>query len=385
MSEHLQTGMHPEPDSLNAFIEGVLPEHERLECLAHLADCARCREIVFAAQEPAAAEEPVREPWWKRWLGPIPALTSAAVAAALLVSVVAYRNNKPAELPLPPAPTQMAPVPQPAPQAIAKAAPPTTPPARKTLIAPQPLAAPIMLPPAPPPANAPAAIGQTNLAIRNAAPAAAPPSVEGRVTDATGGSIAGAVVTVTPAGVNTSGASRTDPQGQFAIAGLLPGQYDLQISAPGFTRVSKKVEVQPDAVAQADAILPVGSAAESVEVAAANPKVNTEASTLSRSARVLIRKTPAAAMLSADPSAPKTVTNGKITLMAGTNGELLRSTNAGKSWKPVKPVWQGKVVRLVAPPDVPAPPKTAFQLTTDTGANWFSQDGSHWTPAPSQH
>jgi len=238
MSEHLQTGMHPEPDSLNAFIEGVLPEHERLECLAHLADCARCREIVFAAQEPAAAEEPVREPWWKRWLGPIPALTSAAVAAALLVSVVAYRNNKPDPLPAPPAAVRTEAPRRAQPQAIAKSTPaPQTHPARKTLVAPQPLAAPITPLVASPPANAPAAIGQTDLALNKVPPATTPPGVAGRVTDATGGSISGAVVTINPAGASASTSSRTDPQGQFAISGVHPGEYDLQVSAPGFTKV----------------------------------------------------------------------------------------------------------------------------------------------------
>ena len=43
MSDQLHPGVHPEPDSLNAFIEGVLPEHERLACMAHLADCELCR------------------------------------------------------------------------------------------------------------------------------------------------------------------------------------------------------------------------------------------------------------------------------------------------------------------------------------------------------
>ena len=54
MSEYRQPGLHPDADSLNAFIEGVLAEHERIECLAHLSECARCREIVYLAQEPVA-------------------------------------------------------------------------------------------------------------------------------------------------------------------------------------------------------------------------------------------------------------------------------------------------------------------------------------------
>jgi len=55
MSEQLHPGLHPDADSLNAFIEGVLPEHERLQCMAHLAECSRCREVVFLAHEPPPA------------------------------------------------------------------------------------------------------------------------------------------------------------------------------------------------------------------------------------------------------------------------------------------------------------------------------------------
>ena len=68
MSEHPQPGLHPDPDTLNAFIEGVLPEHERLACLTHFADCAACREVVYLAQEPEApSPDPVVEKaaWWK--------------------------------------------------------------------------------------------------------------------------------------------------------------------------------------------------------------------------------------------------------------------------------------------------------------------------------
>ena len=44
MSERFHPGVHPDPDVLNAFAESALAEHERAECLAHLADCAQCRE-----------------------------------------------------------------------------------------------------------------------------------------------------------------------------------------------------------------------------------------------------------------------------------------------------------------------------------------------------
>ena len=62
MSEYPQPGLHPDPDTLNAFIEGVLPEHERLACLTHFAGCAACREVVYLAQGPEApSPDPVVE------------------------------------------------------------------------------------------------------------------------------------------------------------------------------------------------------------------------------------------------------------------------------------------------------------------------------------
>ena len=77
MSERLHPGVHPDADSLSAFVEGVLPEHERAECLAHLAECSRCREVVFLAQgapvapaAPALVPTPARQRWFRRPISP---------------------------------------------------------------------------------------------------------------------------------------------------------------------------------------------------------------------------------------------------------------------------------------------------------------------------
>jgi hypothetical protein len=77
MSDYPQPGLHPDADTLNAFVEEALPEHERLACLAHFAECAECRQVVFLTQEPFPPELPKTE-WWRRWLAPLPALCSAA-------------------------------------------------------------------------------------------------------------------------------------------------------------------------------------------------------------------------------------------------------------------------------------------------------------------
>jgi hypothetical protein len=95
MSTQLHPGPHPDPDMLSAFLEGVLTERERAECLAHLAECARCREIAFLAQEPppvVAAPSPAG--WWSRWFAPIPILSGAAVCV-LAAGVWLYFHRAP--------------------------------------------------------------------------------------------------------------------------------------------------------------------------------------------------------------------------------------------------------------------------------------------------
>jgi hypothetical protein len=98
MSEYPQPGLHPDADTLSAFVEGVLPEHERLACLAHFAGCAACREVIYLVEEPLV-QEPApaagRIVWWKRWLKPIPVLSAAAVTGILVLSIALYRIEKP--------------------------------------------------------------------------------------------------------------------------------------------------------------------------------------------------------------------------------------------------------------------------------------------------
>jgi len=89
--------LHPDADSLNAFVEHALPEGERAGIVAHLADCARCREVVYLAQSaavgelvaPAVATKAAQPEWlsstFAKWrMAWIPAAALAAVAAVVL-------------------------------------------------------------------------------------------------------------------------------------------------------------------------------------------------------------------------------------------------------------------------------------------------------------
>jgi hypothetical protein len=85
---------HPDADLLTAFTERSLAGQARESVLAHLAQCADCRDIVALAlpEEDAAVLTPkVRVPWFR-----LPALRWAAVAAGISVVAVGtfqYRNQ----------------------------------------------------------------------------------------------------------------------------------------------------------------------------------------------------------------------------------------------------------------------------------------------------
>jgi hypothetical protein len=419
MSDPLQPGIHPDADSLSAFIEGVLPEHEREACLAHLAECAACREIAYAAQEPepepAAAEVPARSRW--RWLVPVSLFATAAIAAIL--SVVVVRSPRPALQTLPqvaqdrpqsqfnfpdsaarmPAPaakklvTRRTPAePRPSPfgaTAAASAAAPreeaskdATPAAPLPEPKAQAAAAPLAEPAGQAAAAAPVASGLLPpkdgppLANALSATARALPSsgITGSVTDVSGASIPGATITIRPATGAPPSTARANPSGEFTVVPLPPGRYEVLVSAPGFQTASRQVEVQPQLIAKANTELPIGSVTETVEVSAESPRINTSTASLSSRAAKKISLNPLPSKRDTASSAQK----DKTIVSADDTGVLFVSRNSGKSWKAVTPVWQGKVIRVVSPPEGAAPPKTVFQLNTDSGDVWYSRDGNRW-------
>lgn len=96
MSRPGQIDLHPDAESLSAFVEHALPDGERDQLLSHLAVCPPCREVVFLAQEAAAEEEapkPVaiaakggpRRAWLAGWR-PVWGMAMAC-AAVLAISV----------------------------------------------------------------------------------------------------------------------------------------------------------------------------------------------------------------------------------------------------------------------------------------------------------
>jgi hypothetical protein len=109
MNPLLQPDVHPDAESLNAFVERALPQPERAQIVAHLGGCARCRQVVFLAQAAAEAdaaplaavktesnEVKSTRPWWKtNWR--IAFIPAAALAMAVgLVIWVQMKSASPA-------------------------------------------------------------------------------------------------------------------------------------------------------------------------------------------------------------------------------------------------------------------------------------------------
>jgi hypothetical protein len=386
MSEHLHPGPHPELDSLSAFAEGVLPEHERSQCLAHLAQCSRCREIVFLAQEPLPVPVPKPAPAWRRWFAPAPVLAMAAAACIAVVGLSWYLH-RPADVPSRDLVAQVNPAPPAPPRPVTKQSPPPTPPRPDRAVQP-----PATLRPSTDstvPATTPPSLPAPLLPSASASPAPLSVAMDGlsgisgAVTDASGAAVPEATVTLRQPTGTFSRDARTDSAGKFQLTGVPPGRYELQIAAQGFRRTVKEVELSPQQMASVSSVLDVGAVTESVEVSAGASVVESSSAEVS----VLRPRRKAVSLALPRPLPSKlptttTVTIGKVMLAVDSNGALFISRNAGKDWKSVKPAWSGKVVHLITLPEPSKTSPAVFQLTTDSDADWLSRDGNRWYPAP---
>ena len=123
------------------------------------------------------------------------------------------------------------------------------------------------------------------LCVLAIAPALFAQGVSGRIvgtaTDSSGAAVANAHVTVTDQDTGVSTSVVTDARGEYRANNLPPGNYQVQIDAPGLqTVISKGNVVTVDNATVVQLTLRVGSAAQSITVTAAAPLVDTTSSSL---------------------------------------------------------------------------------------------------------
>jgi Carboxypeptidase regulatory-like domain len=99
----------------------------------------------------------------------------------------------------------------------------------------------------------------------------------GTVTDASGGAVQNAKVTITDQSKGTQFSSTTNESGNFEKGQLIPGTYSVDVEATGFQKASfKNIPVQVDNAARVDASLQPGNVSQTVEVTAAAPTLQSD-------------------------------------------------------------------------------------------------------------
>jgi len=107
-------------------------------------------------------------------------------------------------------------------------------------------------------------------------------AVQGQATDASGGVVAGARVTVRSQDTGGQREAATQADGRFSIGGLAPGTYTVDISAPGFAPVNvKPFLLNAGHVMTLPVALALAAAADRIEVREELEAIDTTASTAS--------------------------------------------------------------------------------------------------------
>jgi hypothetical protein len=105
--------------------------------------------------------------------------------------------------------------------------------------------------------------------------------ITGRVADPAGAVVASAPVTVTNVESGASQSTESNSEGYFTISRLEPGSYEVAVRQPGFRPVLRRgIVLQVDQTARVDIALELGDVAQSVEITAAAPLIESETSNL---------------------------------------------------------------------------------------------------------
>jgi len=105
--------------------------------------------------------------------------------------------------------------------------------------------------------------------------------ISGQVTDASGGILVGASVSVTNTQTNAVREAQTNTSGSYAFPNLLPGVYSVKVDLQGFqSRIRNGIELQVQQTARLDFSLELGSVEVAVEVTGSAPMINTTDATV---------------------------------------------------------------------------------------------------------
>jgi hypothetical protein len=106
-------------------------------------------------------------------------------------------------------------------------------------------------------------------------------TLTGRVTDPSGAIVLEAKVVVRSLDTGITATTETTSEGYYTLPSLVPGRYELSITKDGFVPVRQTgIELAVQQVARLDITLKIGTLAETIEVQAQTPLLESESSTL---------------------------------------------------------------------------------------------------------
>ncbi len=99
--------------------------------------------------------------------------------------------------------------------------------------------------------------------------------VQGVVQDPTGGAVPNTTVRITNTATQVTNETKTDTAGNYRFVSLAPGSYQITAQAPGFSRTTVTTTLQTGQTQNIPFSLTVAPSAQTVEVTAAPPVLNT--------------------------------------------------------------------------------------------------------------
>ncbi len=106
-------------------------------------------------------------------------------------------------------------------------------------------------------------------------------AILGTITDPSGAVVANATVTITQTATGVKRTTQTAADGNYQIRYLVPGEYSVEVQAPGFrTARAASIVIQINQSARLDFALQVGEVQQTMDVTSAAPLLQTENATL---------------------------------------------------------------------------------------------------------
>ncbi|HXA51301.1 MAG TPA: carboxypeptidase-like regulatory domain-containing protein, partial [Candidatus Acidoferrum sp.] len=100
--------------------------------------------------------------------------------------------------------------------------------------------------------------------------------IAGRVYDPSGGAVPNATISVRSAATSFDRALRSNESGQYSVASLMAGSYEMRVEAPGFRTTVINAVVATGAVTTVDLHLQVGEQRETITVDTMAPQIEVE-------------------------------------------------------------------------------------------------------------